>query len=111
VKGAVYQRGSKWYYKFRGPEIDPSTGEYPRLTKGGFHTHAEPGGGVHVYSAAARQISAKSFEGIDHTAVYLNYAALQLGHIAVGQTVEHFRSTRSQTPGFQVDEVKFFLHS
>jgi Arm DNA-binding domain len=38
VKGAVFQRGSKWHYKFRGPERDPSTGEYPWITKGGFPT-------------------------------------------------------------------------
>jgi Arm DNA-binding domain len=41
VKGAVYQRGSKWYYKFRGPETDPSIGEYPWVTKGGFRTKKE----------------------------------------------------------------------
>jgi len=38
VKGFVYQRGSKWYYKFRGPERDPSTGEHPWITRGGFDT-------------------------------------------------------------------------
>jgi integrase len=38
VKGFVYQRGPKWYYKFRAPERDPSTGDYPWLTKGGFDT-------------------------------------------------------------------------
>jgi integrase len=41
VKGAVQQRGSKWYYKFRVPERDPSTGEYPWITKGGFDTRKE----------------------------------------------------------------------
>jgi integrase len=41
VKGAVQQRGSKWYYKFRGPERDPSTGEYPWITKGGFDTRKD----------------------------------------------------------------------
>jgi integrase len=41
VKGAVQQRGSKWYYKFRGPERDPSTGDYPWITKGGFDTRKE----------------------------------------------------------------------
>jgi hypothetical protein len=41
VKGAVYKRGSKWYYKFRGPERDPSTGDYPWITKGGFDTKKE----------------------------------------------------------------------
>jgi hypothetical protein len=35
LKESVYQRGSKWYYKFRGPERDPSTGDYPWITKGG----------------------------------------------------------------------------
>lgn len=38
MKGFVCQRGSKWYYKFRAPETDPSTGDYPWITKGGFHT-------------------------------------------------------------------------
>ena len=38
MKGSVRQRGSKWQYRFRGPERDPSTGEYPWITKGGFHT-------------------------------------------------------------------------
>jgi len=41
VKGSVHQRDSKWQYRFRGPERDPSTGEYPRVTKGGFHTKKE----------------------------------------------------------------------
>jgi hypothetical protein len=36
VKGSVYQRGSTWYYKFRGPDKDTSTGDYPWITKGGF---------------------------------------------------------------------------
>ena len=36
VKGSVYQRGSTWYYKFRGPHKDTSTGDYPWITKGGF---------------------------------------------------------------------------
>lgn len=38
MKGAVYQRGSKWYYKFRVPQRDPSTGGYPWITKGGYDT-------------------------------------------------------------------------
>jgi hypothetical protein len=41
VKGSVYQRGSKWYYKFRLPHRDPSTGEYPWISKGGFDTERE----------------------------------------------------------------------
>jgi integrase len=41
VKGAVYQRGSKWYYKFRVPQRDPSTGKYPWITKGGYDTERE----------------------------------------------------------------------
>ena len=41
MKGSVRQRGSKWQYRFRGPERDPSTGEYPWITKGGFHTKKE----------------------------------------------------------------------
>jgi integrase len=41
VKGAVYQRGSKWYYKFRVPQRDPSTGRYPWITKGGYDTERE----------------------------------------------------------------------
>lgn len=36
VKGSVYQRGSKCYYKFRVPQRDPSTGRYPRITTGGY---------------------------------------------------------------------------
>jgi len=34
----VHQRGSSWYYKFRLPEQDPSTGQYPWISKGGFDT-------------------------------------------------------------------------
>jgi len=41
VKGSVYQRGSKWYYKFRVPQRDPSTGGYPWITKGGYDTERE----------------------------------------------------------------------
>lgn len=41
MKGAVYQRGSKWYYKFRVPQRDPSTGRYPWITKGGYDTERE----------------------------------------------------------------------
>ena len=41
MKGSVRQRGSKWQYRFRGPERDPSTGEYPWITKGGFYTKKE----------------------------------------------------------------------
>ena len=41
MKGTVYQRGSRWYYKFRGPERDISTGRYPWITQGGFRTEKE----------------------------------------------------------------------
>ena len=41
MKGTVLQRGSVWYYKFRLPERDPSTGRYPWITKGGFDTERE----------------------------------------------------------------------
>lgn len=41
MKGTVYQRGSTWYYKFRGPERDLSTGRYPWFTRGGFDTGRE----------------------------------------------------------------------
>ena len=41
MKGSVHRRGSKWYYKFRSPERDPSTGNYPWITKGGFDTERE----------------------------------------------------------------------
>lgn len=41
MKGAVYQRGSSWYYKFRVSERDPATGKYPWITKGGFRTEKE----------------------------------------------------------------------
>jgi integrase len=41
VKGAVYQRGSNWYYKFRPADRDPSRGTYPWITKGGFDTEKE----------------------------------------------------------------------
>ena len=36
MKGSVYQRGSKCYYKFRVPQRDPSTDRYPRITTGGY---------------------------------------------------------------------------
>ena len=41
MKGSVHRRGSKWYYKFRSPEREPSTGTYPWITKGGFGTEKE----------------------------------------------------------------------
>ena len=41
MKGSVYQRGKTWTYRFRGPERDPSTGEYPIISKGGFPTEKE----------------------------------------------------------------------
>jgi hypothetical protein len=41
MKGSVRQRGSKWQYRFRGPERDASTGDYPWITKGGFGTQKE----------------------------------------------------------------------
>lgn len=41
MKGSVYQRGSKWYYKFRVPQRDKSTGGYPWITKGGYDTERE----------------------------------------------------------------------
>jgi integrase len=41
VKGAVYQRGSKWYFKFRVPQRDTATGRYPWITKGGYDTERE----------------------------------------------------------------------
>ncbi|WP_142392599.1 tyrosine-type recombinase/integrase [Mycobacterium sp. 3519A] len=41
MKGSVYPRGSKWYYKFRVPERDPSTGQFPWISKGGFDTERE----------------------------------------------------------------------
>jgi hypothetical protein len=36
VKGSVYQRGPKRYYKFRVRQRDPSTGRYPWITNGGY---------------------------------------------------------------------------
>ena len=41
MKGSVNRRASKWYYKFRSPERDRSTGSYPWITKGGFDTERE----------------------------------------------------------------------
>jgi integrase len=41
MKGTVIKRGSKWYYKFRGPERDPASGDYPWFSKGGFATEKE----------------------------------------------------------------------
>ena len=41
MKGSVPRRGSKWQYRFRSPERDPSTGTYPWITKGGFRTKKE----------------------------------------------------------------------
>ena len=41
MKGSVYQRGSKWYYKFRLPQRDTATGKYPWIAKGGFDTERE----------------------------------------------------------------------
>ena len=41
MKGSVRQRGSKWQYQFRAPERDPSTGNYPWITKSGFDTKKE----------------------------------------------------------------------
>jgi integrase len=41
MKGAVYPRGKTWTYRFRSPEKDPSTGDYPWMSKGGFVTEKE----------------------------------------------------------------------
>ena len=41
MKGSVFQRGQKWFYKFRLPQRDPATGKYPRVTKGGYDTERE----------------------------------------------------------------------
>ena len=41
MKGSVYQRGSKWYYKFRLAQRDKATGKYPWIAKGGFDTERE----------------------------------------------------------------------
>ena len=41
MKGSVRRRGSKWDYRFRGPEKDPSTGDYFWIAKGGFDTKQE----------------------------------------------------------------------
>jgi integrase len=41
VKGSVRLHGSKWQYRFRSPERDVSTGDYPWITKGGFDTQKE----------------------------------------------------------------------
>ncbi|WP_319449763.1 MULTISPECIES: tyrosine-type recombinase/integrase [unclassified Mycobacterium] len=41
MKGAVFQRGPTWYYKFRAPDPDMATGRYPWITKGGFRTEKE----------------------------------------------------------------------
>jgi hypothetical protein len=38
MKGSVRKHGSKWQYRFRGPERDSSSGQYPWITKGGFDT-------------------------------------------------------------------------
>jgi hypothetical protein len=73
------------------------------------HTHAEPGGGVHEDPAVALQIGAQSVQGVDHTAVHLDHAALQLGHVTVGQHVQQFGRTRGQPPGLQVDDVELLL--
>lgn len=41
MKGSVYQRGAKWYYKFRLPQRDPSTGGFPWVTKGSYETEQD----------------------------------------------------------------------
>jgi integrase len=41
MKGAVYSRGKTWTYRFRAPERDSATGEFPWVTKGGFDTEKE----------------------------------------------------------------------
>lgn len=38
MKGSVRKHGSKWQYRFRGPEKDSASGQYPWITKGGFDT-------------------------------------------------------------------------
>jgi integrase len=40
VRGHVYQRGSTWYFKFRGP-ADPVTGKRAWVSKGGFRSERE----------------------------------------------------------------------
>ena len=41
MKGSVYRRGTKWYYKFRLPQRDSSTGQFPWVTKGGYDTERD----------------------------------------------------------------------
>lgn len=41
MKGSVFQRGTRWYYKFRAPEPDTATGRLQWITKGGFRTEKE----------------------------------------------------------------------
>jgi len=41
MKGSVYLRGKTWTYRFLGPEKDSTTGKFPTVSKGGFHTEKE----------------------------------------------------------------------
>jgi integrase len=41
VKGSVYLRGTTWTYRFRSPERDSATGNYPWISEGGFLTEKE----------------------------------------------------------------------
>ena len=76
---------------------------------GGDHAHAESGGGVNKHLAVALEIGAQSVEGVDHAAVHFDYAALQLGDVAVGQLTEQFGRAGRQPSCLEVDEVELLL--
>jgi hypothetical protein len=57
----------------------------------------------------ALQIGSQSVEGVDHPAVHLDHAALQLGHVAVGQPVKQLGRAGGQPPGLTIDDVKLLL--
>ena len=67
------------------------------------------GGGIDEHSPVALQIGAQPVERVDHTAVHLDHAALQLGHVVVGQLGQQFRRAGGQPSGLEVDEVEFLL--
>ena len=60
VKGSVRRRGSKWDYRFRGPEKDPSTGDYSLDRQGRLRHRARsmaslPGSDARSRSRPSRQ--------------------------------------------------------
>lgn len=80
MKGSVHRHGSKWQYKFRSPQSDPATGQFPWITKSGFATEkdawracraamkeAEEGSAIHPTGLTIAQFFDQWFAGVQPT--------------------------------------------